>query len=117
MTTVCWTRGGLTKGVAVTHLGPPAAHEMHLVFGHSGHLGVPASHKLRVFVNLVRLHVVENNRVNILATSKDLGKAALDVLVELAALGRAVDERGQCSALLLAALLLTGASFFCKGGR
>lgn len=82
----------LTECVAVANLSPPAAHEVHFVLGDGGHFWVPTSHKFRVFVNLVWFHVVEDNRVDIFAASQDLGKAALNVLVELAALGCAVDE-------------------------
>lgn len=85
--------GALTKRVAVAHLGPPAAHQMHIVLGRRRHLGVPFSYEFSVFVDLVRLDLVEDDRVHVLAAGQDLREAALNVLVQFAALGSAVDER------------------------
>lgn len=86
---------------------------MHLVLRNSRHLCVPFADKFSVFVNFLRLDLVEDNGVDIFAAGQNLGKAALDVLVELATFRRAVDERRERPTLLLAALLLSNASFFC----
>jgi hypothetical protein len=102
-----------TERVAVAYLGPPAAYQMHLVLRNGCHFWIPTSHKLSVLVDLVRLDLVEYYRVDVLAASQDLGEAALNILVQLAALGCAVDEGRQRPALLLAVLLLTGARIFC----
>jgi hypothetical protein len=102
----------LAESIAVADFSPPAADKVHLVFRDGGHLGVPLAHQLRVLVYFVWLHLVEDDRVDILASSQDLGKAALDVFVQLSALGRAVYQRGE-RALLLAALVLTIAGVLC----
>lgn len=107
--------GNFTKGIAVADFGPPAAYQMDLVLRNGCHLGVPISNQFGIFVNAILLHLVENNRMDVLATSQDLREAALDVLVELATLGCTVDERRQRTTLLFGALLLPGAGLFCKG--
>jgi hypothetical protein len=85
---------------------------MHLVLWHRCHPRIPVANKLRVLVDLVWLDIVKYDGMHVLAAGKDLREAPLNVLVELASLGRAVDQRLQCTALLLVAFFLcTG--FFC----
>jgi hypothetical protein len=61
---------------------------------HCGHAGVPLADQLYVFIHLVGLDLVEDDRVDIFAASQHLGKGALDILVEMLAFLGAVDERG-----------------------
>ena len=103
----------LTESIAVAHLGSPATHQMYLVLRNGSHLGVPLAHKLCVLVHLIGLHLVEDNGMDILATSQDLGEAALDVFLQLSAFGRTIYERRECAAFLLTALLLTDTGFLC----
>src|ERR1700744_2240174 len=81
-----------TKRVAVAHLAPPAADQVDLHLRHARDLGVPVANELDVLVNAVRLDVVEHDRVHVLAAREHLAEAALELAVELAALGRAVAE-------------------------
>ena len=55
------TDWNLTECVAVTHLGPPTAHKMYLVFWNGSHLWVPLSHKLRVLIHFIWLYLVEDD--------------------------------------------------------
>lgn len=82
----------LTKCVAVAHFGPPASYEMYLVLGNCCHLRIPVSYKLYVLVDVLGLHRVKDNRVNVLAASEYLREAALYVFIEIATFGRAVDK-------------------------
>lgn len=66
---------------------------MDLVLGNGGHLRIPVPNQFGVLINAVLLHLVEHNRVDVFAAGEDLREAALNVLVELAALGSTVDER------------------------
>ena len=85
-------KGILTKCIAVTHLSPPATHEMHFVLWNGGHLWVPVADELVVLFDLVWLDIVEDNRVYVLPASEDLREAALNVFVELSTLWSSVDE-------------------------
>lgn len=71
----------LTKRVALAHLRSPAANQIHFVLWQACHLGIPLANQLCVFIDLVRLHIVENDRMDIFAASQDLREAAFDVLV------------------------------------
>lgn len=59
--------GKPTKRVAVAYFGPPATYEMDLVLGNGGHLRVPAPDQLGVLFDILRLDLVEDNRVDVLA--------------------------------------------------
>jgi hypothetical protein len=82
----------LTKGVAVSYFGPPATYKMDLVFGNRSHLRIPTSNQLSVFFDFVWLYLVEYNRVDVFTAGQDLREAALNVFVEFATLGCAVNE-------------------------
>lgn len=92
-TTAPGANRSLTESVAVSHFSPPATYKMDLVLGDRSHLRIPTSNQLSVFFDLVWLYFVEHNRVDVFTASQDLRKAALNVLVEFAALGCTVDER------------------------
>lgn len=85
--------GDSTKGIAVADLSPPATYQMDLVLGNGRHLGVPFPNQLCILLDFVLLHLVEDNRVDVLAAGQNLGEAALNVLVELATFWCTVDER------------------------
>ena len=102
----------LTECVAVADLGLPTPYKVDLVLGNRNHLRIPIAHQLSVLIDLVRLYRMEHNRVDILAPGQDLREAALNVLVKLASLGCAVDERGQRPAFLFATFFLAGAGVF-----
>lgn len=65
---------------------------MHIILSRCCYLGVPLSYKLGVFVDLVRLDLVEDDRVYVFAARQDLREAPLNILVELPSLGRTIDE-------------------------
>lgn len=68
---------------------------MNLILGSIGNLGVEVSNELNVLVDLVGLHLVENDGVDVLASSQDLAEARLELGLHLTALFGAVDEVGQ----------------------
>ena|SRR5690349_21863962 len=88
-----------TKGIAVANLCPPTPDQIHLVLWGIGHLGIPLADKLDILVNLVGLDFVKYNRVDVLATGKDLTEACFELGVKLAALLGAVNEVGQRACL------------------
>ena len=88
-------RARLTKGIAIADLGPPAAHEVHLVLGQVRHLRVPLAHEVDVLIDLVGLDLVEDDRVHVLAPGQDLTKAGLELGLHLAPFLGAVDEVGE----------------------
>ena len=85
---------------------------MDLVLCNGRHFWIPAAYQLVVLFNFVGLDIVEHDRMDVFAARQNLRKASLDIFVKLTALRRSIDERRQSSTLLLAAFLLTGASFF-----
>jgi hypothetical protein len=58
---------GFTKGVVVTDLRPPAAYQVDTVLLSTRHAGVPLAHQVHIFINLVGLDVVHNDRMDIFA--------------------------------------------------
>jgi hypothetical protein len=85
-------RCGLTKCIAIAHLGSPAADEVDFVLWHGSHSRVPITHKLRVLVYLVGLDLMEDDGVHVFASSQDLREASFDVFVELASFGSTIDQ-------------------------
>ena len=82
-----------TECVAIPNLCSPAPDQVHLVLGYASNVWVPSSNELNVFIHLIRLHLVEDDRVYIFASSKDLGEGALNVFFEFASFLGAIDER------------------------
>jgi hypothetical protein len=81
-----------TKSITVADLCPPAANEVYMVFFDARHLGIPVPHQFDVLIHPIGLDPVEDDGVDVFPSRQDLGKAPLDVSVELLSLLRAVDE-------------------------
>lgn len=99
-----------TEGIAIANFGAPASYQVDLVLGHAGHFGVPVSDQLYVFVDLIRLDLVEHNRMHIFASCENLREGLLNLLVHLSPLFGAIDQRRQLACRLLA----FGAHGFCS---
>lgn len=65
---------------------------MDFVLGRIRHLGVESANKLNVLVDLVRLHLVEDDGVYVFASSQDLTEAGLELSLHLSAFLGAVDK-------------------------
>lgn len=87
-----------TECIVVADLCSQAADQVDAVRLGAGHLGVPLPHQVDIFIDAVRLDLVEDDGVDVLAAGEDLGKRTLDVAIELLALLGAVDEAGDGSA-------------------
>lgn len=73
---------------------------MNLILRHVGHTRVPGADKLDILVDLVGLDIVQDDAVNIFASSEDLAETALDLLVHLTALMGTVEQIRETAALL-----------------
>ena len=87
---------------------------MNLILWHASHTGIPLADQVHVLVHSVRLDVVEDDRVDVLASGEDLAEAALELAVELAAFLGAVDQGRQRAGLLALRGVFPRSSFFCK---
>ena len=67
---------------------------MNFILGGAGNAGVPLPNEGDVLLHMLGLHIVELDRVYVLAAGKDLAEAGLDLGVQLAALLGAVDKVG-----------------------
>lgn len=70
-----------TESVVISDLSTPAADEVDPVLFHPGHLGIPFTHQPYILVDLVRLDLVEDNRMDIFSSRQDFGEGPLDILV------------------------------------
>ena len=112
---VTWlSKSRLTECVAISYFCPPATDQVDLVLGHGCHTWVPVAYQLDIVVHLVRLDLVKHDAVDILSTSENLTKAPLDVLVQLAPFGCAVDQVGQSIVGLFIAAFSRTLSLFCN---
>lgn len=89
-----------TESVTVADFSSPTSNEVNLILRHVGHAGIPRTNKVDILVHLVRLDVVEDDAVHVLASCKDLTEAAFNLSVHLLGFGCAVYQRGQATSLL-----------------
>lgn len=82
-----------TESIAIADFGAPASYQVNLVLGHARHLRIPVPDQLYVFVDLIRLDLVEHNRVHVLASCENLGEGLLNLLVHLPPFLGAIDQR------------------------
>lgn len=74
---------------------------MNLILRHAGHARVPLSHQVDVLIHAVRLDLVKDDRMHILAAREHLAERRLDLGVHLPAFLGAVDQVGQWAGLAL----------------
>lgn len=65
---------------------------MNLILWQGSHARVPFADELGVFIDLVGPDLVEDNAVDVFATSNDLREASLDVGIVCAALSGAMND-------------------------
>jgi len=99
--------GGITKGIAVSDFGSPASYQVHLVLWHACHTRIPGSNRLNVFIYLVWLHLVEDNRVHVFPSRENLTEGVFHLAVHLSSLLGAVDQAAQLA-------FLGGFFFLCR---
>ena len=83
--------GAQTESFAVTDFGPPASYQVDLVLFHFGHSWIPRAYQLHVLVDSLGFDAMEDDRVDVFASRKDLRKGSFDFLVHLAAFWCTVD--------------------------
>lgn len=103
----------LTKGIAIANLGPPASDQMDLVILHAGHLRVPFANELNILFDLVGLDLVEDDGMDVFATSENGAEAGLDLGIHLPTFLRTVNEVGQAAGLAVGLLFCELRSLFC----
>lgn len=81
-----------TEGITVSDFCSPTAHEVHVVVFRLGHSGIPSPNQVHVFVNLVRLDGMEDDRMHIFPSCKHLREALLNLLVHLLPLAGAINQ-------------------------
>lgn len=88
-----------TESIAVADFSPPTAHQMNLILRLVGHPWVPFTNEVHVFVNHIRLDLMEDNAMHVLSSGKDLTETTFDLLVHLPGFRGAIDEISQTSTL------------------
>lgn len=81
-----------------------------MILFHASHPRIPLADQLNVFVDLVGLHFMKNNTVDVFSARQDLRERALDLAIHLAALLGAINEAAESAGVL------RGMCFFRFGG-
>lgn len=85
-----------------------------------GDLRIPSANELDVLLYLVGLHLVEDDAVDVFASSQDLREGALDFAIHLAAFFGAIDETTQSARanfLLVLGFFFALRGFPCSGTK
>ena len=103
-----------TEGFAFADFCPPASHQVDLSLRVVGHSRIPLAHEIDVVVDLIRLYIVEDDRVDVFASGEHLGKRPFHVFVHSPSFRCTVDQAGQGTRSLRGCVCFSLPCFFCR---